>query len=76
MSYFVIKLVATGNELYEKAFLTVLLIGLGFALFNLGWQLGASLSRLCWTFEKISQLLRFPSKCDRPTVQRRTPAKQ
>jgi len=30
MSYFVIKLVATGNELYEKAFLTVrVLIGLG-----------------------------------------------
>jgi len=41
MSYFVIKLVATGNELYEKAFLTVRVLRLGFALFNFkGWQLG------------------------------------
>jgi len=34
MSYFVIKLVATGNELYEKAFLTACFNRLGFALFN------------------------------------------
>jgi len=42
MSYFVIKLVATGNELYEKAFLTVRVFNwAGFALFNFkGWQLG------------------------------------
>jgi len=62
MSYFVIKLVATGNELYEKLFLLCVFFGLGFALFNLRAGSRASLSRLCWTFEKISQLLRFPSK--------------
>jgi len=58
MSYFVIK--PTGNELYEKAFLTVRVfnrLGLPCLIFNGS----SSLSRLCWTFEKISQLLRFPS---------------
>jgi len=76
MSYFVIKLVATGNELYEKLFLLcVFLIGLGFALFNFkGLAAQGEFESIVLDFRRYPIPDFRASKRDRTTVQRRTPA--